>query len=32
MPERRLPFFSAGKGISERIMMAWRRAQDETAD
>ena len=32
VPEKRLPFFSAGKDISERIMMAWRRAQDETAD
>lgn len=31
VPERRLPFFSAGKDISERIMRDWRRAQDEAA-
>jgi integration host factor subunit beta len=32
VPERRQPFFSAGKDLSERIMRAWRRAQDEGAE
>jgi integration host factor subunit beta len=28
VPERRLPFFSAGKDVSELIMRAWQRHQD----
>jgi integration host factor subunit beta len=29
VPEKRLPFFTAGKDLSERIMRAWQRAQNE---
>jgi nucleoid DNA-binding protein len=29
VPERRLPFFTAGKDLSERIMRAWQLTQNE---